>query len=190
MFAYISEKLTNRFIQQSIIDYSSREIYLFGLEQLFTTLLNIITTVIIGILLGEFWQGFLFVVLFMVLRSYAGGYHASTSARCYLLTSVIIAIALSVIKYINFNMFVCLGLLMISGVVILVLSPVEAKNKPLDNIEYVIYRKKAVVIWATEFVCAIVCLVLNLGDLSECVMMAHIILALSQLSAKVEYKRN
>lgn len=142
MFVNISEKITNRLIRNNVIDNCSREIYLFGVEQFLTIVLNIVTTLAIGIVLGELWQSLLFVLLFMALRTYAGGYHASTPMGCYLLTSSIIAIALSVLKYIEINIFVCVGLLIISGVVILILSPVASENKPLDNIEFVIYRKK------------------------------------------------
>ena len=187
MFVNISEKITNRLIRDNVIDDCNREIYLFGVEQFLTTVLNIITTLVIGIVLGELWQSLLFVLLFMALRTYAGGYHASTPIGCYLLTSSIITIALSVLKYIKINIFVCIGLLIISGVVILILSPVESKNKPLDNIEFIIYRKKAIAIWGIQVICAALCTVMGYWDILTCITLAHMILALSQLFAKVEY---
>lgn len=189
MFVNISEKITNRLIRNNVIDNCSREIYLFGVEQFLTIVLNIVTTLAIGIVLGELWQSLLFVLLFMALRTYAGGYHASTPMGCYLLTSSIIAIALSVLKYIEINIFVCVGLLIISGVVILILSPVASENKPLDNIEFVIYRKKTIVIWGMQIICAVLCIVKEYRDISVCIVLAHVILALSQLYAKVAYGR-
>lgn len=187
MFVNISEKITNRLIRKNVIEDYNREIYLFGVEQFLTTTLNIVTTIVIGLVLGELWQSILFVLMFMMLRSYAGGYHASTPVGCYFLTSSIIAIALSVLKYIEINILVCVGLLIISGVVILILSPVQSENKPLDNIEFVIYRKKAIAIWTVEFMCAAICAVMGYRDILMCTMLAHIALALSQLFAKVEY---
>ncbi len=189
MFVNISEKITNRLIRDNVIEHCNKEIYLFGVEQFLTTALNIVTTFVIGILLGELWQSLLFVLLFMTLRSYAGGYHASTPLRCYLLTSSIIAIALSVIKYIEINIFVCVGLLIMSGVVILILSPAESPNKPLDSIEFVIYRKRTIVLWGIQFICGVVCATMGYGNILICITLAHIILALSQLFAKVEQKR-
>lgn len=189
MFVKISEKITNRLVRNNVIEDCNREIYLFGVEQFLTTVLNIVTTVVIGIVLGEIWQSLLFVLVFMVLRSYAGGYHASTPIRCYLLTSSIIAASLSVIKFINVYIFVCVELLVISGVIILILSPVQSENKPLDNIEFVIYRKKTIAIWGVEFICAIVCALIGYRNILMCIVLAHIITALSQLLAKAEYRK-
>ena len=186
MFVKISEKITNRLIRKNVIEDCNREIYLFGVDQFLMIALNIVTTIVIGLVLGELWQSILFVLMFMVLRSYAGGYHASTPVGCYFLTSSIIAIALSVLKFIEINVLVCVGLLIISGVVILILSPVQSENKPLDNIEFVIYRKKAITVWTVEFMCAVICTVVEFNDILMCILLAHIALVLSQLFAKVE----
>ena len=188
MFAYVSEKITNHLAQTNVISQCEQDIYLFGVEQFLITVLNIVTTLAMGFLLGEVWQSLLLVFTFMILRSYAGGYHASTPVKCYLLTSSIIAIALSVIKYISVNIFICLGLLIIAGVVILLLSPVEAKNKPLDNIEFVIYRKKAILIWAVEFICAIICMLIDWKEFYMCIMLAHVTLAVSQITVRGKRK--
>lgn len=186
MFVNISEKITNRLIQKNVIEDCNREIYLFGVEQFLTITLNIVTTIVIGLVLGKLWQSILFVLMFMVLRSYAGGYHASTPVGCYILTSSIITTALSVLKFIGINILVCVGLLIISGVAILILSPVQSENKPLDNIEFVIYRKKAIIVWMAEFMCAALCAIAGLKDMLMCILLAHIALVLSQLFAKVE----
>ena len=70
-----------------------------------------------------------------------GGYHASTPLGCYLLTTLIITVALSVMKYLEISILIYLVLLMVSSVIVYMLTPVEAVNKELDKIEKIIYRK-------------------------------------------------
>lgn len=190
MFRYISEKITNRLLRKNVIEYDDFEIYQFGLEQLFSTILNMLTTIIIGIILGELWNAVLFVLAFMMLRTYAGGYHSSTPLGCYLLTVSIIIAVLSVIKYVEISCFVCTGLLFVSSVIILLLAPVESKNKPLDNIECVVYRKKAVGIWCIEVMSAIAFLIIGFKEVTVCIAMAFIVLGISLFVGviKAEFK--
>ena len=181
MFTKISKKMTDRLIQKKIIERNDYEIYQYGLEQIFTNILVILTLVILGISINELWQELIYAVAFMALRSYAGGFHASTPVKCYFLTSILSITVLSVMKYVEMSNFICLGLLVVSSVVIFSLSPVEAQNKPLDDIEKIIYRKKAIIVWGIESVIALVSAILKMNDILLCIAMAQFTLGLSQV---------
>lgn len=101
---------------------------------------------------------------FMALRSYSGGYYASTSLRCYTLTVASIFAVLSTMKSIAINRFTCLGLLVLSSVIILLLSPIGVKYKPLDDIEKIIYRKNTIIGWSVETCAALVLIVINITE--------------------------
>ena len=126
MFAAIANKITNHLICKKVIKDEDREIYQYGLEQFFPTLLNIATVLLLGIIFGEIYQCIVLTLSFMALRSYSGGYHASTSLRCYFLTVMSISTALSIMKFININRIICLGLLyrtcIFADIFILILS--------------------------------------------------------------------
>lgn len=53
-------------------------IYVFGIYQTMVSALEILLMLVTGILCGVGWQCVIFLVSFVVLRRYAGGYHAST----------------------------------------------------------------------------------------------------------------
>ena len=142
MVGKVSRKVTDRLLSRNAIKDEDYEIYQYGLEQLFTSILNMLTLLVIGSIMGMIWQGIIFVLSFMLLRKYAGGYHASTPLGCYLLTTLIITVALSVMKYFEISILIYLVLLMVSSVIVYMLTPVEAVNKGLDKIEKIIYRKK------------------------------------------------
>lgn len=138
MISSAANNITNYLICKKVIKDDDREIYQYGFEQVFSSLLNIATMLLLGIILGIIYQSLVLILSFMALRSYSGGYHAKTPLQCYLLTVMSILAALSIMKFITIDRFICLGLLVLSSVVILLLSPIGSKNKPLDEIEKVI----------------------------------------------------
>lgn len=77
----------------------------------------------------------------MVIRSYAGGYHASSTLRCYILTNIAIIVVLSAMKFITFSSTFLGCLSVMNSMVILILAPVDTENKRLDEIECIHYRK-------------------------------------------------
>lgn len=51
-----------------------------------TVLINLISTIVIGVIAGNVFESIAFLVFYIPLRSYAGGYHASTPRRCYFIS--------------------------------------------------------------------------------------------------------
>lgn len=186
MFTGVSKKLTNRLLYKGVINKDSYEIYQYGMDQVFTNILNILILMFFGILFGELWNGIIFMIEFLFLRKYAGGYHASTPIRCYLMTIGVIIATLSVMKYVEIDIFVCVILLVISSGIILLLSPVESENKPLDSVEKLIYRKKTIIIWCVEILCFVLLQIINLRNLSISIICAHIITSLSLICGKLK----
>lgn len=167
---------TREFIQDE--EY---EIYVFGLKQLLISIVNFLTVLLLGLLLQNVIQTCIYVVAFMIIRSYSGGYHASTPLRCYILTTITNIIILSVIKYVHSEIFILLCVEAVSGCVILALSPVSVVNRPLDNIEYIYYRKKSIMIYVIEIVISVMFLLTGYIEGAECIMCAHAVLAVSLL---------
>lgn len=118
MFASLTMKIVNFLIKNDVIKKDDQEIYIYGFDRILTPLLNIATTVLFGVILGELYQGLIFVFSFMALRKYSGGYHANTPIQCYALTTLAILAALLVMKFIFVNRFICLGLMVLSSLVI------------------------------------------------------------------------
>ena len=188
MVGKVSRKVTDRLLSRNAIKDEDYEIYQYGLEQLFTSILNMLTLLVIGSIMGMIWQGIIFVLSFMLLRKYAGGYHASTPLGCYLLTTLIITVALSVMKYFEISILIYLVLLMVSSVIVYMLTPVEAVNKELDKIEKIIYRKKTILTWIVEVSLAIGVFILKHYEISICIFMAVIMVGISLVTGHIEIK--
>lgn len=186
MISSAANNITNYLICEKVIKDDDREIYQYGFEQVFSSLLNLATMLLLGIILGKIYQSLVLILSFMALRSYSGGYHANTPLHCYLLTVMSISAALSIMKFITIDRFICLGLLVLSSVVILLLSPIGSKNKPLDEIEKIIYRKKTIIVWSVETCVAIVFIILDITEIHIAITLAQVIISIALIFGNLQ----
>ena len=125
------------------VDEEDKEIYLFGFYQGLIFLLNLVTALLTGIILNMFLESVLFLICFIPLRIFAGGYHAKTQLRCYVMSTITTVILLYLIAFLQKNMGVeVTALYIIAACIIWKLAPVQDKNKPLDLDEQKKYRKR------------------------------------------------
>ena len=150
MFYKTSVYIADILEQQNKFTTEEKEIYRYGIQQGLNLALNILTTIIIGVLCGMVYPSILFLVCYMPLRSFCGGYHAKTHLRCYIYSVIMITSILLVTKYTAFNIFLYEVLVLISLIIILLLAPVEDENKKLDSVEKRVFRKKAYIITFLE----------------------------------------
>ena len=158
-------------IRKGIIDESERDLYRFGINGLYLFLANIATAVIIGAVLGMLQESLLFSAAYIPLRSYAGGYHAKTQARCYGLSVLLISGVLLMLKYVSFSVIAELIILAVSAAVIFVKAPVESVNKPLNVKEWRVFRLKARVILLTELAASVILMGVS-QEIALCIIMA------------------
>lgn len=162
MFNSISEKITGLLIRQGTIADSQKELYRYGFNQGFTMVFNVITTLIIGCVFGMVIQSIVFLMAYIPLRSYAGGYHASTPWRCYFISLILMIVVLAIIKLMSFSVIGSGVILGIGTIICVALAPVEDKNKPLDEAEQKVYKRRTYIILFAEICISIlICLAMK-----------------------------
>lgn len=82
----VASKITEHLLLMDVIDQKDAAIYCYGLEVLLLSLLEIISILCLALLVGNFFETLFYFAAFIPLRLFAGGYHASTRLRCYLLS--------------------------------------------------------------------------------------------------------
>lgn len=127
------------------LDYDD-EIFLYGIEVIAASLINILLLLFIGILSGTFNQTIIYFVSYAFLRKFIGGYHCNTNFKC---------ITFNVSKYIFFvwlyphieiNKITMILVIIISLILILYKAPYEHKNRPINENERSIYKKYSFII--------------------------------------------
>lgn len=166
------QRVTDELVSNNIIDSEDSELYTYGLQQGALMFLNILTILIVGKIFGMLWQSVVFMVTYIPLRTYAGGYHARTQWGCYISSVVLIVAVLLGIRFIPWTNFIIITISIISGLIIYILSPLEDSNKPLDAAEIKVYGKRTRMILAFEFSVLILLIVLGENNVAECMLVS------------------
>lgn len=137
------------------VDEQQRDIVQYGLEVALSTAANIIISAVIGIVSGMLLETAVFCAGFILLRRFAGGYHAATQLRCLLVSTLSTVIGLVVARMIQgpYQLLFVVLLWAAGGVAVLLLSPVEDSNKPLEEIEIRVYGRRARLVFLAQSAC-------------------------------------
>lgn len=165
------------------------EIVRYGIHQGIALLINIITLLVIGISMNALWQALIFLIFFWPIRIYAGGYHANTRIRCYIFSSVIEIFVIYIIKYVKIHSGVLAIGILLFCILIYKVCPMENTTKKLEDIEYVIYKKKVfwlLIIYEFAFLFSYVC---QLEDILKIIFLALGVIFLLLFLGLIKYGR-
>ena len=140
----------------------------------------------VGLIFGVFPEIAVFMAAYIPLRSFAGGYHAKTPLSCYVF-SVIMLIVVSIgLKYLHLADWVYYAVLVAATLVVLVLSPVEDRNKPLAEIEQKVYKKRTMNIAAAEVMVCLALKFVGYDNLFVAVVYSFVVLSFMLVAGKVK----
>ncbi|WP_124066819.1 accessory gene regulator B family protein [Clostridium sp. E02] len=154
MIQRLSQHIVSWQIEKNILSNEQRPLYLYAYEVLINQLVNVLIAVIIAIVLKAPIPVFVFLISYIPLRSYCGGYHARTNGGCTVVSALLVLVVCLLEHYITGGLALYLPPVgvAISGVLIYFFAPAPDKNKPLDEAETIRYRKKSRQIWLIETV--------------------------------------
>lgn len=125
----------------------------YGLEIIFLKALFWILVLATGVIMGCFWECVIYNILFFLLRSNAGGYHAATRTRCLIQSEITVIISLTAIRICRESLcgFVILAVIaLLCGIAVWILAPVDTESRQLDADEIRRFGNRARVILAVE----------------------------------------
>ena len=184
---YLVSQIVNFITEQDVISDESdvQDFYRYGIEISISSLLNIVLVVIAGILIHHIIESIVFLSLFILIRSFTGGYHADTYFRCNLLmctTFILTALANSIFSN-KFSLLIIIVLICVTELIVSVLGPIEDKNKPIDD-----SKKIKLKITGTAMTSIINCagLILRESYLGTMIIFTTFLIVLLMIAAKVK----
>lgn len=131
------DRLIEMIINHGIIEEKDREIYAVAIPSLLFSLLTWGSFFLLSVFLRITYVSILFLLFYIPLRIYAGGFHQNTREKCYVHSLFIFFILM-----IGFKTWIKIWvindwtvLLVVSCIIIWFLAPLEAINKPLNAAE-------------------------------------------------------
>lgn len=184
--AKLSRRIGDNLVRSDVVKAEDAEIYIYGINQILVSVVNVLSALIIGLIFGMIFEVAVFMAAYIPLRSFAGGFHAKTPRRCYFFSVIMLIIVSAGLKCFYVANWVYYVVLAAATLVVLVLSPVEDRNKPLDDIEQKIYKRRTILIVAVELTLALLLKLLMLDNLFVATTYSFVILSFMLIAGKVK----
>lgn len=138
MIQAVAAAVVRRWSKTDVILEADAEAYQYGLELLFSTILNIAVIFGLSIAFGHVWLFVPYLVAFIPLRIFAGGYHAKHHLSCILLNAIVYLGCLIAVNMLSTPVVIlaCIIESCFSFAMVFQFAPVPAKNKPLSVKEH------------------------------------------------------
>lgn len=143
----ISIYISNLLVEQSIIKKEDADVCRYGIEFFIVSVLEILSILILSLFLGNFSETLFYFIAFIPLRLYAGGYHADSKLKCYIILIAVYVAFTVLLKIIPTSCYTYIELFSIILTVIMILkfAPIVSSKKNINEKETAFYRK--VCIW-------------------------------------------
>ena len=125
----------NRLLKNDVITEDMKDIYVYGFDLLFSFLISTSIIITIGLITGHALQTFLFLITFILVRRYTGGYHANTYLKCQIYTVTFYLLVTGLSLYVNIFHYIFVILELIGVLIILIWGPIDNPHKPLTKTE-------------------------------------------------------
>lgn len=141
-----AKSIANKLNDNNIIESDDLDIYIYGLQMMISGIVKSIGFFLIAWLLGWIPEALAFIVTFSSLRVHAGGYHADTYLKCFLITAAATFLSIFVVKTLStdYTLIITAILIIISCTLILKYAPVDTPNKRMVGDERKIFRARTV----------------------------------------------
>ena len=184
MIDKISKKITSSLEEAGAVPPEDKALYEYGIRMGILMVINVVTALLIGLIMGMVLQCAVFLIAYSPVRSYSGGYHARSALTCYLLSIPLIAALLMVIRSVPWESYILAPVLLISILIIVLLAPVADPNKPLNAREIAVYRRKARIFAGIYSLAALVLLLADFVQISASIAVALAAAAALLISGK------
>lgn len=159
MFRKFAEWAIDRAIKLGYISEDESEEYIYGFDLILSVIVSDIAMITIGLIMHMVVEAVILTFMYKCIRKYTGGFHCETAITCIISSCFMCVCVLLAIKYFPYNFIIYTAAIIILLAVLFILSPIEAINKPLDDIEVKVFGRRARIVICTVLVIyAVVCI--------------------------------
>lgn len=153
--------LTEAMVKRNVITSEKRDTYIHCNYMLLFSALTWGSLLILGCIIASLAQTLVFIAFYLPLRICAGGYHASSPQRCYVLSMAVFCLLFLVANSIMPPLPILLIVLCLAGGIIFFNAPVDHANHRLTEKQIASCKKMSRIIVAVESIIILVLLLLK-----------------------------
>lgn len=127
----MSEKIADWLIRQKAISADERELYIYAVHCLFSLLYPIVFASVVGAIFGMVMETIVMIIPFILVRKFAGGYHADSFGKCLIISSMVIIVTIQIAMVVD-NSYILNAIYVAGSMLLILFSPIDSENKRLD----------------------------------------------------------
>lgn len=127
----MSEKIADWLIRQKAISADERELYIYAVHCLFSLLYPIVFASVVGAIFGMVIETIVMIIPFILVRKFAGGYHADSFGKCLIISSMVIIVTIQIAMVVD-NSYILNAIYVAGSMLLILFSPIDSENKRLD----------------------------------------------------------
>lgn len=182
---HVLRALSGWLVQQDAIEPDDRELYEYAMYSFLVSVMPLVIFLIASGVIGMLPEGLLIVIPLMVTRKFSGGYHARHAYTCMMISVGLLVSSFYIVLHVDctwlFHMLV-----VISGLSVVVNSPIDSKNKKLEEDEVNQYRRITCLLVIITIALYFVLIILNQSHYAVCLVVSLILTAILQLPCIVQ----
>lgn len=187
MLNRIATSLSKRLISDGVISENDLDIYVYGFELFFSFLFSLTMILITGCIVNKLFETLAFLIVFILLRSYSGGYHSDTYLKCTVITMSIYGMVMLFSTYLQVHFLLYFVLIILGWVVLYIKAPVENPNKKLTEQEKKKHKVTSLVLFT--FFCLGGMFLNVFSEIIGATIWAALVVDLSLMFVKSHYER-
>ena len=146
MLYRISSGIAKKMATVGIVSQESVDTYVYGIELLVSFFFSAGIIITIGLIAGKIIETIVFLSVFIILRSFTGGFHANTFIKCTIITLLTYGIVLLLSCLITIPLPVYFAFTLIELVLISIFAPIENINKPIKGKKRIRHKVTSIVL--------------------------------------------
>lgn len=180
MMNRIVSLLSGWLIKHNAIEPNDRELYEYALYSFLLSFTPLVVFLIISGVMEMFWEGVLIVFPFMVVRKFAGGFHAKHAYVCMLVSTGLLGLCLYVVTHTTIGWIFHI-LVVVAGISIIIHSPIDSENRRLSESEIKQYGLMTRFLVLSMVLFYVILVAFHFEYYSGCVVISLCLTALLQL---------
>lgn len=169
VYHIIAHKIVNILVGKNDVLEEQKNIWVYGTEILLQSFVTAISVLIVGGIFNQLIGTIVFLILFCLIRQNAGGYHAESVLGCYIffMLSYFVILFLVYMFGIDWQLNKTgIFIFVLLNIIIMLLAPVDTKNKRLEPDEKLYYRSRSYVFLFIEIVLYVLLIKVKLYSLA------------------------
>lgn len=142
MIRRISVTISEWLLKEKVVECGNQELFSYAAYCLLLGTLPLFIILILGLTCGMVYEGIIMLVPYMLIRKFSGGYHLNSPTVCLICSSLLLSLALALVKFISCTNYLYLYSLAtsISVAILCILSPIDSEARRLSERERLVFR--------------------------------------------------